>query len=137
MSMRARQQSGVTLVEVMVAMVLLAVALLGLAAAFAPGRMAIQSGDQATAAVFLARQVVEDMRNRAYDSDTDDINATNFPAATGYGSIANFPGFRRTIAITNDSPDIGTKTVTVTIFYRGSDGVEVPTTLSMIFTRAD
>lgn len=132
-----RSQSGLTLVEVMVAMVLLAVALLGLAAAFAPGRMAIQSGDQSTTAVFLARQVLEDMRNRAYDTDTDELVAANFPAATAYGAITNYPGFRRTISIVDDSPATGTKTATVTVFFRGNDGVERSTALTMIYVRAD
>jgi prepilin-type N-terminal cleavage/methylation domain-containing protein len=134
--MTIRRQAGLSLVELMVALLLLGVALMGLAAAFAPGRMAIQSGDQATTATFLARQVLEDMRNRAYDQDTDDINATNFPPATGYGSIPNYPHYRRAITIVNDSPEVGTKTVTVAVFYRDSSGTEQPVTLTMIFTQA-
>ena len=82
MTMR-RQQAGVSLVELMVALLLLGVALMGLAAAFAPGRMAIQGGDQATTATFLARRVLEDMRNRAYDLDSDElVNGTTFPLTT-------------------------------------------------------
>jgi hypothetical protein len=109
---------------------------MGLAAAFAPGRMAIQSGDQATTATFLARQVLEDMRNRAYDLDVDDINATNFEPSTYYGSLPGYPDYRRTITITDGAPEAGTKTVVVTVFYRNSSGVEQPVTLSMIFTQA-
>jgi Tfp pilus assembly protein PilV len=121
----------------MVALLLLGVALMGLAAAFAPGRMAVQQGDQATTATFLARRVLEDMRNRAYDLDTDElVNGSTFPATTGYGGISGYPGFRRTIAITNGAPEAGTKTVTVTVFYRNSAGVEQPVTLTMIFTQA-
>jgi len=101
-----RQQAGVSLVELMVALLLLGVALMGLAAAFAPGRMAIQAGDQATTATFLARRVLEDMRNRAYDLDTDElVNGTTFPSATTYGGITNYPNYRRTIAITDDAPE--------------------------------
>lgn len=131
-----RRQAGLSLVELMVALMLLAVALLGLAAAFAPGRMAIQAGDQATTAVFLARQTLEAMRNRAYDSDTDEITTANFPNQ-GYGGIAGYGGYRRTITIANDSPSAGLKTVTVTVFYRDSTGIERPTTLSMVFARAE
>ena len=135
--MTMRREAGISLVELMVALLLLGVSLMGLAAAFAPGRMAIQSGDQATVATFLARRVLEDMRNRAYDLDTDDINSTNFPASTGYGSIPNYPTFRRTIAIANNAPEAGTKTATVAVIYRNSGGTEQSVTLSMIFTQGN
>lgn len=137
--MSLRRDAGISLVELMVALLLLGVALMGLGAAFVPGRMAIQSGDQATTATYLARRTLEEMRNRAYDTGTDDINATNFPASTGYGSgdLAGYPNYRRTIGITNDSPMAGTKTVTVTIIYRNSSGVEQPVTLSSIFAQAN
>lgn len=136
MPMMRRGQAGLSLVELMVALLLLSVALMGLAAAFAPGRMAIQSGDQITTATFLARQMIEDMRDRAYDQDGDElINGADYPASTGYGSITNYPTYRRTITFTNDSPAVGTKTATVVIFYRNSGGIEQSVTLSMIFTK--
>ncbi len=135
-----RQQAGVSLVELMVALLLLGVALMGLAAAFAPGSMAIQGGDQATTATFLARRVLEDMRNRAYDLDTDElVNGTTFPLTTGYGSLTyssiSYPNYRRTIGITNDAPEVGTKTVVVSVFYKNSSGDEQSVALTMIFTR--
>jgi hypothetical protein len=98
--------------------------------------MAIQQGDQATTATFLARQVLEDMRNRAYDADSDElVNGATFPAATGYGGIPNYPNYRRTIAFVDGAPEPGTKTVTVAVFYRNSSGTEQPVTLTMIFTQ--
>jgi prepilin-type N-terminal cleavage/methylation domain-containing protein len=134
--MTLRRQSGLSLVELMVALLLLGVALMGLAAAFAPGRMAIQQGDQATTATFLARQMIEDMRDKAYDQDGDElVNGADYPATTGYGSIANYPTYRRTITFANDSPQTGTKTATVVIFYKNSSGIEQSVTLSMIFTK--
>jgi hypothetical protein len=121
----------------MVALLLLGVALMGLAAAFVPGRMAIQSGDQATTATFLARRTLEDMRNRRYDTQADEITAAIFEPATGYGAgdLAGYPNFRRTIAIVDDTPIVGTKTVTVAIVYKDDSGVERPVTLSMIFAQ--
>ena len=104
MPMTIRRQSGLSLVELMVALLLLGVALMGMAAAFAPGRMAIQQGDQATTATFLARQVLEDMRNRAYDQDSDElVNGATFPAATGYGGITD-SAFVRTPTTAGRSP---------------------------------
>jgi prepilin-type N-terminal cleavage/methylation domain-containing protein len=135
--MTMRRDAGLSLIELMVALMLLAVSLMGLAAAFAPGRMAVQQGDQATTATFLARQVMEQMRNRAYDLGTDElVNGTVFPAATAYGNIAGFPHYRRTITFANNTPETGTKTATVVIFYQNSSGVEQSVTLSMIFTQA-
>jgi type II secretory pathway pseudopilin PulG len=138
--MTLRRQSGISLVELMVALLLLGVALMGLAAAFTPGRMAIQSGDQATTATFLARQMIEDMRDRVYDQDGDElVNGTDYPATTGYGGIVygsvSYPSYRRTITFVNDSPAVGTKTGTVQIFYRNSSGIEQSVTLTMIFTK--
>jgi prepilin-type N-terminal cleavage/methylation domain-containing protein len=134
--MSKQRDAGMSLVELMVALMLLGVALMGLAAAFAPGRMAIQQGDQATTATFLARRVLEDMRNRAYDQDTDElVNGATFPSSTSYGSLSGYPDYRRTIAITGNAPEAGTKTVTVAIFYKNSSGVEQSVTLSMVFTQ--
>ena len=134
--MTLRRQSGISLVELMVALLLLAVALMGLAAAFAPGRMAIQSGDQATTATFLARQMIEDMRDKAYDQDGDElVSGADYPATTGYGGITNYPNYRRTITFVNDSPEVGTKTATVQVFYKNSSGTEQSVTLTMIFTK--
>jgi len=134
--MSMRRDAGLSLVELMVALMLLGISLMGLAAAFAPGRMAIQQGDQATTATFLGRRVLEDMRNRAYDQDADElVNGATFPASTGYGSLPGYPNYRRTIGITDNAPEAGTKTVTVAIFYQNSSGVEQSVTLSMIFTQ--
>lgn len=131
-----RGEAGLSLVELMVALLLLSVALMGLAAAFAPGRMAIQTGDQITTATFLARQVLEQMRNSAYDQDTDElINGATFPASTDYGSIPGYPQYRRTITFANNTPMAGTKTATVAVFYRDSSGVERSVTLTTIFTQ--
>ena len=137
MSMTVRRQAGVSLVELMVALLLLGVALMGLAAAFAPGRMAIQGGDQATTATFLARQVLEDMRNRAYDLDADElVNGTTFPAASGlrqHHGLSELSGGRSPSP--TDSPEVDTKIVDVAVIYRNSSGVEQAVTLTMIFTR--
>ena len=137
--MTMRRDAGISLVELMVAMLLLGVALMGLAAAFVPGRVAIQSGDQSTTATFLARRTLEDMRNHRYDMGTDEITVANFEASTAYGTgdLAGYPNFRRTIAIVNDSPMVGTKTVTVTVIYKTDSGTERPVTLSMIFAQAN
>ena len=70
-----RDQSGVSLIEVMISMLLLSVALLGIAVAFPQSRVAVQGSSQITTATNLARQTLEHMRNRRYSSTVDQITA--------------------------------------------------------------
>lgn len=133
--LRPRSESGTSLIEVMVALVLLTVALLGLAAAFAPSRIAIEGGNQVTTAVALARQTLEAMRNRPYDSDQDEITTAIFPAE-GYGSIPNLASFRRSVLIENDVPETNMKRVTVTVNYRDNTGQEEAVRLTTMFVRS-
>lgn len=141
--MRRDAQSGLSLIEVMVSMMLLSVALMGLAVAFPTSRIAVQSGSQISAAVNLARQTLEAMRNRDYTSTADEIIPGNFPNQ-GYGSITNFSTLRRTVLIQDGVPQAActpppgtpcTKTVTVTVFYRDERGTERSVAVSTIFVR--
>jgi prepilin-type N-terminal cleavage/methylation domain-containing protein len=137
-----RSESGVSLIEVLVSLVLFAVALLGIAAAYPLSRSAVSAGGQATVAVGLARQTLEEMRNRRYTSTIDDITASNFPS-WGYDMIPNFPTFRRTVSITDGVPEASctpsgtpcSKRVSVTVVYRNSTGQEQAVTLTTIFVR--
>lgn len=135
MPVKPGSESGLSLIELMVAMLLLAVALLGLAAAFAPSRIAIEEGNQITTGVGLARQTLENMRNRVYDSTTDELTSANYPAEA-YGSIPNFPGYRRSVLIEDGVPQTNTKRVTVTVNYRDNKGVEQAVRLVTIFVRS-
>ena len=133
--MKPHPESGIGLIEVMVAMLLLSVALLGLAAAFAPSRVAIEGGNQVTAAVYLARQTLEAMRNRPYDSDQDEITTAQFPPE-GYGTIPGLASFQRSVQIEDDTPVTNTKRVTVSVTYRDNTGQEQTVQLSTIFARS-
>jgi prepilin-type N-terminal cleavage/methylation domain-containing protein len=138
-----RDQSGVSLIEVMISMLLLSVALLGIAVAFPQSRVAVQGSSQITTATNLARQTLEHMRNRRYSSTVDQITAPNFPPA-GYGAIPNFAGYRRTVTIQDGTPEAlcvpppgtpCTKTVTVSVFFRDERGQEQTVALRTIFVR--
>ena len=141
--MTLRSNAGVSLVEVMVSLMLLSVAIAGLAVGFPVSRVAVQNSSQISAAIGLARQTLEDMRNRQYTSTVDDITAANFPPSA-YGTIPNFPKLRRDVNILNGTPvstcvpPPGTpcmKTVTVTVFYRDEKGTERAIPLTSIFVR--
>jgi type II secretory pathway pseudopilin PulG len=138
-----KNEAGASLIEVMVSMLLLSVALLGLAVAFPQSRIAVQGGSQLTTATNLGRRVLEEMRNVRYTATIDDITGTNFPAQ-GYGGIADFPTFRRTVDIQNNTPEATclpapptpcTKTVIVSVFFRDERGQEQSVDLRTIFVR--
>ena len=138
-----RAQSGYTLVELMVALLLLVVALMGLASAFPISRVTVQYGSAASTAVSLGRQTLEGMRNRRYSELTDEITTANFPSQ-GYGAIPGFGSFRRTVTIEDGVPEATctpppgtpcTKRVTVTVFFRDDAGLERSVAVRTIFVR--
>jgi prepilin-type N-terminal cleavage/methylation domain-containing protein len=106
---------GFTLIEVMIAVVVLSVAFLATASTV----IAVISGNnlskQMDAATMLAQDKLEELRNLAYSDPTlndlqhQDPNSplTSTGAAGGY--------YMRTWNITTDSPSAGMKTVSVTV----------------------
>jgi len=57
-----RNCSGMTLLEVVIAMLILSIALAGLATAFPPARIAVNEGGQYTIAANLAQDAIEKLR---------------------------------------------------------------------------
>jgi prepilin-type N-terminal cleavage/methylation domain-containing protein len=60
---RARNEAGMTLVEILIAMAILGVGLSALASAIPLSTYGIQEGNQTTTATFLANQRLEEVRN--------------------------------------------------------------------------
>ena len=115
----ARQQ-GFSMVEVLVAMLILSTALLGL------GRVAIgviqgnlRSRDHSVA-TFLAQDRLESVRGvgSAVAATTED-----------YGAMPDFPGFKRVTEVLRDTPESGLSTVTVTVSWGGDERSAVLRTL--------
>jgi prepilin-type N-terminal cleavage/methylation domain-containing protein len=65
--MRPRGQQGVTMLELLIAMFLLAIALLGLAAAFPYAMQGVVAGGFQTTATLLAQHFVDVARGKPYD----------------------------------------------------------------------
>lgn len=63
---RAREESGFTLIEVMISLVVLLVALLGVAAAFPAGLVASRLGEDVTKATHLAQERIDQLRTLGY-----------------------------------------------------------------------
>lgn len=111
---------GATLVEVLVALVFIAVfsaGIVGVALTVLLGNRQAQSMD---IAVFLAHDQLESIRNTAYAS----ITTATFPAE-GFGTISvgkppvPFPDYQRSVSIQDNTPASGMKRVVVTVSWRG------------------
>ena len=107
-------QRGVTLVELMIVVMLLATALVAVVASAPLPMQAVTAGGLRTAATLWAHQCLE--RARA----VSDGRVALDPEATCPAESAGYPGFRRTVSVSAASPTETTTTVAVR--------VDVPTT---------
>jgi len=110
----ARAREGFTLIEVLLAAAVIAVAMVAVGGGLSYGLAGIEAGKQQTTATFLAEQRLEQIRAATYPN----VTAANFPAE-GYGTIASAPTYRRVVSVV-DSPGgvANTKRVEVSVFYR-------------------
>jgi prepilin-type N-terminal cleavage/methylation domain-containing protein len=126
MPMRKPDQRGVTMVELLVAMVLMAVALLVLAAAFPYALYGVVVGGAQAVATFLAQEAVE----RATGADYGSLPSLSFDGSTGalpadcdvagrFRPVAAFPGFTRCVAVEPAAPSPATTTITAVVEFRG------------------
>ncbi|MBW1698731.1 MAG: prepilin-type N-terminal cleavage/methylation domain-containing protein [Deltaproteobacteria bacterium] len=118
-----KKDSGFTLVEVLVTMVILAIALLGMAALLAGIMQGNTYSNMVTTATTLAQEKLEEVRRIGYSGvESGEEN---------YGDITDFPLFKRTTNVTSDSPAAGMKTVTVTVYWNSNNkSVELKTILT-------
>ena len=108
---------GFTLIEVLIAIVLLTVGLLGMAALTSGIINGNTHSSRLTTATTLAQEKVEDVRRLGY---------SNMPSATittdeDYDSITNYPLFKRTTATAVNSPTNNMKTITIMVYWDSDD----------------
>lgn len=115
-------ERGVTLIELMVAMILLAIALTGLAMSYPLAMQAVVGGGFQTAAVLMAQECIELAKNMPYDQLPTALSP-NCPATP-----PGYPAFTRTVTVTTDTPLVTTTTVTISVAYNGPSG---PTTTTV------
>jgi len=133
-----------SLAEILVACVIIAVGLVGLLSAVPTASYGIQEGRQLSTATFLANQRLEQIRNAQWvqcpAADTLGVSASA-SVAPNAGALITFPdenpmaapygGYSRTVRITTSQPDdpcvggvggpnVGLRQVVVTVSYRPS-----------------
>jgi prepilin-type N-terminal cleavage/methylation domain-containing protein len=104
------KEKGFTLVEVLIAVMVLAVAFLAMYQMQAMAVRGNETANQVTIATMLAQDKMEEIRNTNYD----DVTNLNFPTEN-YGMVPNFPQFRREVAVTENGR---VKTVRVTVLWK-------------------
>jgi prepilin-type N-terminal cleavage/methylation domain-containing protein len=112
-------QRGVTLVELLIVVMLLATALVAVVAASRLPMEAVTAGGLRTAATLLAHQCLERARSLSYEGVLRDLEASCPPDPAGH------PGFRRTVTVTASSPTETTTTVVVRVDVPAIPGAAV------------
>lgn len=112
--------TGFSLLEVMVAVIILGFGLLAIMHLFPIGLKASKISQDTTVASFLAQQKIEGLKNETFTGE-------GFADVTGdtenYGSITGYEGFKRVTTIqTVESTGPKLKRITVEVFYKPYDG---------------
>jgi len=104
-------ENGFSLIELMIAMAILAIGLLGLAGLQGTAINGNQHGNMISQATVLAQDTIELIQNTTFD-DIDTATNPDLPASASVG------GFDRAILIEDDTPLNELKRVTVTVSWR-------------------
>jgi prepilin-type N-terminal cleavage/methylation domain-containing protein len=128
-------QRGVTLIELLVAMIILAIALVGLAASFPAAMYGVSIGGFQTTATLAADQCIEMARDMARSGvatvTTAALTAGGSVAAQACGSDTGFgPGFVRTVTVQDGATFGGypatVRIVTVTVTFTNTPDDPTP-----------
>ena len=113
-----RDKKGFTLLEVMVAVVVLAFGLLAIMHLFPIGLRASKISRDTTVASLLAQAKIEELRNTGWAS------LSSSTTTEGYGTITNYPQFKRvtTIDYVDVVNDPNLKKIVVEVFYKPYGG---------------
>ena len=112
---------GFTLIEVLVAMVILSIGLLGTAALITGIINGNKVSNRITTATVLAQDKMEDIRRVGYSSGNE--TRTVLPSPDD--------NYEREVTVVDGSPAANMKTVTVTVYWESSKSVSLQTILSM------
>lgn len=125
-------QRGISMIELLVAMLLFAIALLGLAASFPLAMVGVATGGFQMTATLLAQQCVDLAKSIAYDAFGYSQIPARLPVACPDGAVPGYAALSRTITIQPGTPTAQTTTVTAVVSWGGGIG---DTTLSTILAQ--
>ncbi|MBC2696509.1 MAG: prepilin-type N-terminal cleavage/methylation domain-containing protein [Desulfobacteraceae bacterium] len=113
--------NGFTLIEVLVAMVILSVGLLGTAALITGIINSNKLSNRITTATTLAQDKMEEIKSVSYSNAVSEIRAF-LPSPDNK--------YEREVTVVDDSPAGNMKTVTVAVFWESSKSVSLQTILA-------
>ena len=102
---------GFTLIEILIAIVIISMASLGLASLSVSIIQANSTDKNTTMAISCAQDKMEQIKKLGY------LNVGTSNPNENYGSIPNYPSYKRIMSIATDTPTAKMKTVTVTVFW--------------------
>ena len=117
----SQNNKGFTLIEVLVAMVILSIGLLGTAALITGIIRGNQVSNRMTAATTLAQDKMENIKSVSY-SDAESEPRAFLPSP--------YEQYERQVFVKNNYPDNDMKTVTVTVYWGSGKSVSLQTILS-------
>jgi prepilin-type N-terminal cleavage/methylation domain-containing protein len=123
--MRRLGQAGVTMVELMVAMILMAIALVALAASIPYAMYGVVASGFQTTATLLAQEALEHAKAADYSS-LSSLAFDGFTVVTdctGTGNlhqVSAFPGFSRCVAVQVGTPTATSTTIIAVVEFSGS-----------------
>lgn len=106
-----RRNSGFTLLEILIALVLFTVGVVALVWAFTVGLAGNIDAEKKAVAMVLAEKRMEELRNLAYGSIDDEART----------DVSGFSGFEREVAVTEPETDLKEATVAVYCTYKGAE----------------
>lgn len=127
---RSRSRGGFTLIEMLVAILILTIGLLGTAGLTAQVVQGNFFSKNITSATAIAQTQLEAVQNKGYAGTT----TTSFPSAAATVSMGGV-NFSRTTTITNDSPASNMKTIGVTVSWNESNNMARSITLQTILAQ--
>ena len=122
-----KNEKGFTLLEVLIAILILSVGLLGMASLTVAIIHGNKFSNDMTTATTLAQDKMEDIRRLGYSGTP----ATTTTETENYNSITDYDAYKRVTVTTVDSPAVGMKVITVTAYWDSDDhSVELKTILA-------